>query len=226
MMNELVSCLCISEGRVPMLRRAVALFEQQIYPNRELLIVYRSSDEATKDYVRALGNPSIRGIEAPAGPQLQLGGLRNLSVAASRGSYIATWDDDDWHAPERLQAQMDVIREHARPACVLRRCQVYDVATQRAFISQPYTWELSLLCEKAALPEYPNITRGEDRHVVNQLLHAHKLIELERPDLYIYVYHGGNTCGRTHFKRNVFANAEPLGREAIAAIRSRLEMSH
>ena len=223
-MGALVSCLCVSENRVSMLSRSVALFEQQTYPDKELLIVYRSSDRATRNYVLTLENPCIRGVEAPSGPELRLGGLRNISVAASKGDFVAIWDDDDWHAPERLQVQMDVIREHARPACVLRRCQVFDMSTQRAFVSQPYTWQASLLCEKSALPEYPNIGRGEDRQVVDELLLAHKLIELERPDLYIYVYHGANTCGRTHFKRNVFANAQPITGDALADIRSRVAL--
>lgn len=218
-MNELVSCLCISENRVAMLRRSVMLFERQTYPAKELLIVYRSRDAETSAYVGSLSDPRIRGIEAPSDPHVLLGGLRNIAVAASRGSYVATWDDDDWHAPGRLQAQMDVIREHARPACVLRRCQVFDLATSRAFVSGPYTWEMSLVCEKGALPAYPNVARGEDKAVVENLLHGHKLIELERPDLYIYVYHGGNTCGRTHFKRNVFAEARSLGAEETEKVR-------
>lgn len=205
-----------------MLSRAVAYFQAQTYAQRELIIVYRSSDFATRDYVASLSDPAIRGIEAPADSNLQLGGLRNMAVAASRGSYVATWDDDDWHAPERLQVQMDVIREHARPACVLRRCQVFDRATLRGFVSRPYTWEMSMVCEKAALPEYPNVMRGEDRHVVGQLLRGHQLIELERPDLYIYVYHGSNTCGRIHFKRNVFADALALDAEATVKMRREL----
>ena len=225
-MNELVSCLCISENRVPMLHRSVEMFEQQTWSDRELLIVYRHRDSATKAYVQTLRNPRIRSVEVPDDPQLHIGGLRNLAVSASRGTYVATWDDDDWHAPERLQIQMDVIRNHGRPACVLRRCQVFDLATRSAFVSRPYTWEMTMVCDKSALPEYPNIGRGEDKHVIDQLLRDRKLIELERPDLYIYVYHGGNTCGRTHFKRNVFADAQPLVGVALASIEASLGLDH
>jgi len=221
-MSELVSCLCITENRVSMLRRSIALFERQTYPDKELLIVYRSRDAETKAYVGSLSDPRIRGVEAPSDSNVLLGGLRNIAVAASKGRYVATWDDDDWHAPERLQAQMEVIREHARPGCVLRRCQVFDLAALRAFVSGPYTWEMSMVCEKAALPAYPNVGRGEDRQVIGHLLRSHQLIELERPDLYIYVYHGGNTCGRSHFKRNVFADAVALGAEATEKMRREL----
>lgn len=216
--SPLISCLCLSQNRVPMLRRAVACFQAQSYAARELLIVYRSNDHVTRDYVASLDDARIRGVEAPADGQIQVGGLRNIAVAASRGEYVATWDDDDWSAPERLQLQMETIREHQRPACVLHRCQIYDMATLRAFISTPYMWQMSMVCKRSVLPEYPNQMRGEDRHVVDLLLHSHQLIQLERPDLYIYVYHGANTCGRAHFKRSVFAGASPLDECGVARV--------
>ena len=224
-MSAMVSCLCLSRGRVGFLQRAVDCYRRQTYSNRELVIVYHGNDTATQAYIQSLDDADIRGVEAPVGPQYMIGALRNIAVEASQGSYVATWDDDDWHAPQRLEACMSVILEHHRPACVLRRCQIYDVLTGQAFVSQPYTWDFSMVCEKACLPAYPNLRFGEDRHVVGQLLRADRLIELEAPELYIYVYHGQNTGGRAHFKRNVFANARPLAGAPLEEIRERLGLN-
>ena len=105
--TELVSCLCLTRHRVRLLARAVACFLHQSYPARELVIVYESDDVDTREYVGSLNDPRIRPVEVAKSEGLFLGGLRNRSIDASRGHYVAQWDDDDWHAPGRLEAQIE-----------------------------------------------------------------------------------------------------------------------
>ena len=47
----LISCLCVTRGRVALLGRAVGCFLEQTHAQRELLILFESDDAATRDYV-------------------------------------------------------------------------------------------------------------------------------------------------------------------------------
>ena len=224
--QPLVSCLCVTRNRVPLLRRAVACFLGQTYRPRELVVVYESDDPATRDYLGRLDEPSIRAVEVPSTPRLKLGKLRNLSVRAARGAYVAQWDDDDWHASARLADQMRVIRQTGRPACILLSWTIFDENTQSAFISARRGWEGSLVAERASMPAYLNFRkRGEDGIVVTTLRNQENLAVLDDPDLYIYVYHGANVWHREHWMR-LMSHAQPLSGEASRRIGKRLAGAH
>jgi glycosyltransferase involved in cell wall biosynthesis len=216
-----VSCLCVTHDRVPLLRRSIACFLAQDWPARELLVAHEAGDHATAAYVLALGEPSVRAVVFPAGPRLTLGAKRNLAVQAANGPFVANWDDDDWYAPARLSAQMDVLAQSGAPACVLRNVMVYDTVAAQAYVSQDRPWENSLVCRREAMPPYADKDVGEDLAAVEELSRERKLVALPRPDLYVYVYHGRNACSRLHFRRNLFAYSMPLtpgGSGRIAAL--------
>ncbi len=205
--EALISCLCVTERRVPLLRRAVACFLAQTWPARELVVVHDTADTATVEWLAHNPHPLIRPVPLPAGPRLTLGERRQWSVDAARGTFIATWDDDDWSAPHRLTEQMKVVHRSGRAACVLRQWIVYDEALGQAWLSQIRTWEASLVARKQAMPAYQAVERGEDLLVVGQLAEAEQLVALHDAHLYIYVYHGRNVGGRSHFKRHIFGKA-------------------
>ena len=79
--QPLISCLCVTRGRVPLLKRAVGSFRDQDYGNTELVVVYESDDSSTAEYLRGLSDENILKIEVPAEEGLTLGELRNLSVS-------------------------------------------------------------------------------------------------------------------------------------------------
>jgi glycosyltransferase involved in cell wall biosynthesis len=220
--ERLVSCLCVTRNRVPMLRRAISCFLNQTYQPRELVVLYEADDPATRDYLATLSEPSIRPVEVPTSPKLLLGVLRNLSIQASRGHYVAQWDDDDWHGPTRLAEQIGAIRGSNKPACVLLRWVMYDEATKMAFLSASRTWEGSLVAERSAVPRYPDLRRGEDSDVIKRMLSENKLVGLDRPHLYVYIYHGANTWERSHWQENLLPFAQPLTPENTERVRSLL----
>jgi len=209
-MASLVSCVCPTFGRVPMLRRAVACFLAQTYAPRELVVVYQSHDLATRDYLRGLGEPSIRAVEIAPSPELGPGALRNLCVEAARGKHVAVWDDDDWCAPTRLAEQVTALTAGGKPGCCLYRVILYDAESRAAYMSMSRAWEQSLVMERAAMPAYSGERRGSDAVLVRQLLREDKLVALDRPELYVYVYHGGNIWDREHWRRNLLAHAALL----------------
>jgi mannosyltransferase OCH1-like enzyme len=219
--EPLISCLCVTRNRVAMLRRAVSCFLKQTYQPRELVVLYEADDPATRDYLATLSEPSIRPVEVPASPRLRLGSLRNLSLEASRGHFVAQWDDDDWHGPTRLTDQLRALRSSGKPGCVLSRWVIYDLVTNTAFLSTKRAWEGSLVAERSAVPPYLDLGQGEDTPVISRMVAENKLVLLDRPHLYVYFYHGGNTCERVHWER-LFSRAEPLAQEDAERMRSLL----
>jgi glycosyltransferase involved in cell wall biosynthesis len=200
----------------------VACFRAQSLAPRELVVVYESDDDGTRNALAGMADGSIRAVEVPAEPRLSLGALRNLGIARCRGHYVAQWDDDDWHAPRRIEAQVAALRRHRRPACVLARWMLFDVARDAGWVSARRAWEGSLVAERSALPAYPDLARGEDTPVIAALAARGHLVALDEPWLYAYVFHGANTWDRAHFERNLVAHATRLAPDEEARLRETL----
>jgi glycosyltransferase involved in cell wall biosynthesis len=207
-----------------MLKRAVHCFQQQTYPNRELIVSCESDDYQSRAIVDNLNDPSVRAIQQTRAPGIFLGQLRNEAIAECSGEYVCCWDDDDWFAKDRLARQWHTLDKEGRPACVLSRLICLDVERAQAFLGRRRAWEPSILCEREVLTQYPNLPRGEDTVVVARLLIQDRLALLDAPWLYLYVYHGGNTWDRQHWQ-HVLTKAQPLSNEEcqqlLASVRAR-----
>ncbi|HYD70561.1 glycosyltransferase [Azospirillum sp.] len=200
----LVSCLMATRDRPAQALLAIDGFRRQTYANRELVIVDDGADDGgggggrLARAVAALGDPRIR-LVRPQDPATNLGRARNRAVDLAAGTYVCQWDDDDLYDPLRLELQMAVLRHSGARACLLSRWMVWWPEAERLAISRQRPWEGSLLCEKAVLPRYPELARGEDTPVVERLLRTVRVVHLDEPRLYLYVVHGANTFPAGHF---------------------------
>jgi tetratricopeptide (TPR) repeat protein len=193
-----VSCLCVTRSRPDLLRRAIYCFDRQTVSPRQLVVVVEDDDLATLDLLRGFeGRDDVRPVVVRRDPKMPLGELRNIAVQNATGEYVAQWDDDDFYHPERLAAQLSEIRRTGRRACVLRRWVIYKDG--RAVVSSYRHWEGSLMCRRADMPAYPPLHRGEDTPVIEQLEATGKIAALDRPELYVYAFHGGNTWHGPHW---------------------------
>ncbi|MBC7437262.1 MAG: glycosyltransferase family 2 protein [Bdellovibrionales bacterium] len=208
--EPLISCLCVTHNRVPMLRHAVSCFLAQTHPARELIVLHEDVDRATRDYLDSLAHPLIRRVEVASQPHISLGAKRNLMVKASQGRYVATWDDDDWHAPTRLAEQLHVINQSSFRACVLQHVVVHDALTGQSWLSQGRNWDQTVLAERAIMPLYADLDRGEDVPCIKQMTTQGHLAALASPHLYVYLYHGANVGDAAHFTDWIFAQSTPL----------------
>lgn len=215
----LISCICVTYKKPAMLARAIACFRSQTYANKELLILYESDDLPTVHFL-ASQRPvaGIRYVCAEGQPKKTLGALRNLAVAAAAGEFICQWDDDDWYHMDRLLYQYNALMQHHVSGSILTRWLVYDTCSGRAFVSNKRRWEGSILCRRNVFTrkKYENKARGEDTDVI-EYLHEHQhLVPIDdRPDLYLYVYHGANTWGLDHFSRIFEASQELTAHSAV-----------
>ncbi len=198
----LVSCMMVSRtGRFELARTAINCFRAQTYSNRELLIVTEQLDPALAQFIDQLQDNRLRVVETGTSSPT-LGDLRNAAVDASRGQFVCQWDDDDLHAPERLDRQLAAIRNANADACLLQRWTIWWPNQQRLAVSTRRPWEGSLLALKSALTRYPSLRVGEDTPVVEQLLQLKQVILLDAPELYIYRVHGNNTFAAAHFEHH------------------------
>lgn len=207
--SPLISCICITRARPELLARSINCFRMQTWTNKELVILYEDDDCKTREYLTNIRDSNIRILRVKANPKIPLGELRNIGIRASEGSLFCQWDDDDWHHPERLAAQYAYLRGNRADACLLNHLLVYDSKTGAAYISPEWNWDGSILCKKQVFSRtrrYGNLAKGEDTVFINRLNKSCRIALLNRPCLYIYVYHGGNTWNRDHWDANIFTS--------------------
>jgi glycosyltransferase involved in cell wall biosynthesis len=196
----LVSGLMVTSGRPALAARAIACFLAQTYRHRELVIVDDDADDTLARHVAALGDQRLRLLRLPPEGR-SLGALRNLAVAAAQGEFVCQWDDDDLCDPARIECQMQVLREADADACFLSRWMIWWPAGRRLACSNARVWEGSMLVRRNCLTAYPELRRGEDTPVVEQLMATRRVVLLDQPRLYVYAVHGANTFDAAHFEQ-------------------------
>lgn len=220
----LVSCVCITRGRTAHLRRAVACFLAQSYALRELVVVHEGLEADARALLDSLGERALL-VSVPLEPKRALGELRNVGTRASRGAFVCSWDDDDWHSPRRIELELARLVATAADACLMTRWLVLDEVNGRAAVSTHRTWEGSLLCRRD-LPlleaGYPPLVRGEDSVLVRKLVSEHRVAYLDQPELYVYTVHGQNTWHARHFD-DIFRAGVALGKDDELRLRALLD---
>jgi glycosyltransferase involved in cell wall biosynthesis len=182
---------------------------------KQLVIVYKEAeaDLPTRAYVESLtSNPDIKVVAIPDNQsKLTLGELRNLSVKEAKGEYVCVWDDDDWYSSDRLEVQMKYIQDAGKQASILLQWIIYDAIAGKSYLSYIRPWEGSLLCRKTLLEAYPYpaLERGEDAPVVAKLVaEGYVALIRNKPQIYVYHYHGTNTWNELHFKGMIHSSIE------------------
>lgn len=203
-MNEflpLISCVCITNRRVPFLKMSVSCFLAQSYPNKEMIIISQENDSDTHHYVESLGRENIVLVKVSPPDQLTLGELRNLSLEHSRGGYFCQWDDDDWSHRDRLMVQYNSATTNFFPCTMLMNVLMFDAGRAQAYFSYFRLWDQTIMGKMELFDKckYKPLNKSEDREFSNLLMMESKIFPTIAHNLYIYVYHGNNTWGSDHF---------------------------
>ena len=231
-----ISCLMVSHGRLALARRAIRCYADQIYPERELVIVsdgelrYR---RALERYVAQLALDHVRFVY-PEGDQLALSWLRNISLDAADGDLVCQWDDDDCYHPERLALQLAHILDcKARACCLTDHLQLLEADRALVWVD----WTLggrsgegqllpgTIMAFKDRRFRYPEtgpyVHRGEDSVFLNDLYRNVPTVPLSgMGHIYLYTYHGGNTFSREHhYNLRVFSASRAELNEKVERIR-------
>ncbi len=203
--QPLVTAMCVTRKRVPLLKRAIRDFTRQTYPVRELLIVYDEDDEETRQVHRKNKDPRVRFLVIKG--KHSLGDLRNMAVNNSRGEFVIQWDDDDEYHPDRIYYQLRHSISQKRKASTLERWMIKDDVSGKHYVSHARKrqgieagWEGTILAPKKLLQSipYPGLKRGEDSVVTQELCRRNQITCMTMPELYTYHLHGRNTYEREH----------------------------
>ncbi len=229
---DLISCLMITRQRPKYLERAIECYKNQIYSNKELVIVYESDDEETIQLLKNYNEADILKIEIPIQPKLTLGALRNIAIRECNGTYFTQWDDDDYSSKDRIKEQYQWLKNTNKKACLLKRWLLFDETTSLGYISFDIDiiggGENTILCEKAFIMEhknfYPELIKGEDTPFIQYLKKQNEITLLDEPRLYIYSATNCNTWERQHFEDIIEKSCMPLPSELNNKLKRMLEL--
>lgn len=193
--QAMVSCLMPTRNRRWAVPLALACFEAQDYPNKELLVI-DDGEMGVEDLVR--GRANVRYLRP--GRRMSVGEKRNYGCQHARGEFIAHWDDDDWMAPYRLSYQVRELEASGAGLCGLEQMlyweplggqawrYVYPATEQRwvaggSFLYRHSTWERQ---------GFDAVDVGEDNQFVWRLP-ADEVLPLRDFEFYVAMLHAGNT---------------------------------
>lgn len=201
----LVSCLMITRDRLQLARRSLACLQAQTWPRLELVVV-DNGEESCSDLLEPLRDRmDVRYISAQPEPGRHIGDLRNIALDHANGDYCATWDDDDWYHPRRIEAQMALMKSRSLKVVTLGQVLMHINTSQFAsspFISiHPDGAPHTMLHARTTL-RYQNLPRSSDVRFHDELRRREPAGYLGREGAHLYVrcYHGGNLWSRTHFE--------------------------
>lgn len=232
MSHPLVSAMMITQAsRFDRCLQAIADFEQQTYPNRELVIV--TSDDPTK-MDRLANHVGNRVGKSPGhvrliqmdwdGKQQPLGAMRNVAMSQASGDYLVTWDDDDQHGEERIQSHFDVLRREGVAASALQaQCYLFESRKELWIVDwRPFTPPGIVMFRRHPSLRYPEVNRHEDSALSLQLRRLGKVAAVAgRPELYVRVIHDSNTSTEAHHLK--LARIHGVSVEQWASLREKVQ---
>ncbi|HEX5725389.1 MAG TPA: glycosyltransferase family A protein [Longimicrobiaceae bacterium] len=196
----LVSCIMPTADRRPFVARAIEYFLRQDYPNTELVIVDDGAD-AVADL--AARDPRITYLRAPRGTSI--GAKRNAGCQAARGEIVACWDDDDWHAPDRLSYQAAPLLAGRADATALEGTVLVEHPAGRFWACSARVRDTmffygvvggTVVFHRRSLERarFPDASLAEDAGFLRALLRrGARLEKLPNAGRFLYVRHGRNS---------------------------------
>lgn len=190
----MVTCLMPTCNRPQFVRRAIELFLQQDYDDRELLVL----DDGDADVRHLVPDDSrIRYVRLET--RLVLGAKRNLGCELAHGDLIVHWDDDDWSATWRVRYQVEQLAAGADIGG-LDRVLFHDPSVNQAWEYEyprgcmPWVYGATLIYTKAfwRRSPFPPLSVGEDSRFVWANVPKRILAHGNRC-FFVATVHAGNT---------------------------------
>ncbi len=139
--EPLVCCICLTQDRPEMLKRAVAAFYAQTYPLKQM-IVYdnggmddRVNSPDDGEIIHRIWNPTVR----------MIGALRNAAnlMAENCGEVYAHCDVDDYSHPHRLAEQVALLQSSGADAVGYNSMLFWDTRAKERK-QQPFEYDPTL----------------------------------------------------------------------------------
>jgi glycosyltransferase involved in cell wall biosynthesis len=199
----LVSVILTTRDRPRFLPVALACYEHQTYPARELIVV----DDGDEFPANAAGVAAVGGRLIRVAPGTPLGTKLNRGVDAAGGRFCQKMDDDDWYAPRFLETMVSSVLASWRVVCrptvaFLTPFLFFDLARWEVRRSVPTNIPGATLLfgrdEWEARPLRP-VRRDEDVwFVLDQTREGVSALPVRAPELFLAVRHRGARLDRGH----------------------------
>ncbi|MCW9707362.1 glycosyltransferase family 2 protein [Fodinibius salsisoli] len=204
-----VSCLTVTANRKHLMKRAIQCFQNQTYPNKELVII-DDGEQDLDDLLSPLPSNQVKYVKLENTPDNTLGKLRNRSLEEANGDFLVQWDDDDWYHPERISIQAQTLLDGYDACCLSGALMHLD---EEPYMQHPYVGYLpdgipgSIMHRSDDNIRYPHTRRAEDTVYLKEWM-AQRYLQLPNhySHLFIRCYHGSNTWEKDHFLRRVRNN--------------------
>lgn len=191
-----VSCIMPTANRRKFVPLAIRYFQAQDYENKELIIL-DSGRMPVEDLVPDIDNIKYQRIA----PGTVLGKKRNLACEMAAGEIICHWDDDDWHAPNRISRQVSALQNSGADICGNARLFFLDIQAKNAWqysypnVRRKWVAGGTLCYTRTAWQKNPflNIRNGEDTRFVWSR-HAGHIHIIDDHALYVAMIHPQNTA--------------------------------
>jgi glycosyltransferase involved in cell wall biosynthesis len=121
--TPLISVVITTKNRIMLLPRSVRSVLEQTWPALELIVVDDGSDVPA-----TLGTDDPRARIIRHSVSRGLCEARNTGFRAATGGLFCMLDDDDWYLPDKLERQLNYLREHPEIDLVFSRVIVRDAA--------------------------------------------------------------------------------------------------
>ena len=126
--SPLVSALMVTRGDIKFVKRAIKLFENQSWSNKELIII---SDKKNERIFSAIEESECKIIFHLAPDGFTLGDLRNFSISRANGEFLIQWDDDDLYHKDRILIMMNVLLQANADLAFLSKWQLYWITKKQ-----------------------------------------------------------------------------------------------
>ena len=201
--------------RAAMIDDAVRSFQAQTWAQKELVVVNEGAP------LRAL-QPGVTVVNT--GPRRSLGQQRNEGLAAARGAWLATWDDDDFSLPTRLARLIGRALETGAELARTDRVWFADAALRPVCVARGPFFATSVVRRATALAAggWPPLDLLEDADFERTLRARGRPLVVVPELLYCARRHDANiTHARGETPRSSFARcdlaADAAARSALAA---------
>ena len=193
--TPLVSCVMPTADRRAMVPHAIAWFQRQDHPARELVIL-DDGDDPVADLVP--DDARIRYERAER--RLVLGAKRNAVCELARGDVIVHWDDDDWIAPQRVSRQLAELERSGAEACGATSLLYVSPAGRAAWRyaypgGRDAPWvagnTLAYTADAWRRSRFPEIQVGEDARFLSDRRRTVQVVDDD--ELVVGVVHAANT---------------------------------
>lgn len=205
-----VSVVVLTWNRVNLLKEALDAILEQTYKDFEVLVIDNESTDNTEGYVKSIPDERVKYYKNANGGNLSVN--RNFGIAHASGDYVAFCDDDDIWLPDKLQTQINCIKQNSDCLFCATNTFFYDSETRGKksatslkdhvytfndfFIGNkaPFSSVLinkSLVSELGGFDEDPNIFTVEDYDMWLRVTKKTNLYYIGKP-LVLYRVHKSN----------------------------------